>query len=189
MNQRFLLTTYAITVFGVLVAWLVPRSRTDFFPEAAFLVSYALTGILIALLWMHYVLLWWMRVLTCYLDEAGLSNWEMHFKQYRNEQPYPKGPNEHEYIGQSIPQLAIFRGLGVLAIVTPSVMCLLYLLPPPQWGSLGSLLLLLFYERSLSQWRELPKSYVDSVRQHWREIVRNSPKESRDAHKMIRNLS
>ena len=92
-NQRFLLTTLAVTVFGVVTAWLVPRSGAGSASAASDSgMSYVTATVLLVLLFLLYVvshtLKRTLRTLTTYLEVFELSEWEGHWKVYRKDGYY-----------------------------------------------------------------------------------------------------
>mgnify|MGYP001562897113 CR=1 FL=1 len=111
-NQRFLLTTLAVTMFGVVSAWLVPRSSQSAGPDDG--MAYLEAGLLFVLLFLLYVashtLRNVMRTDTTYLEVFELSEWEAHSTKYR------AGAN---YFAYTKIQSAFFIALGILnAMIT-----------------------------------------------------------------------
>jgi hypothetical protein len=86
-NQRFLLTTLALTLFGVLTAWMVPKDNvrdTDIgaFP---FAISIVLSVLLFSIYSWSHMLKNSMRVLSTYLAESGRSSWEVLWREFRQD--------------------------------------------------------------------------------------------------------
>lgn len=86
VNQRLQLTTFAITVFGVIGAWLIPKSPPSArSPLGAF--TFVTTDLLITLLFALYcyshVLKGMLRVFTAYLAVTKASGWEQDWERYR----------------------------------------------------------------------------------------------------------
>ena len=108
-NQRFLLTTLAVTVFGVVTAWLLPRSGVGSASAASGSgLSYVAATVLLVLLFLLYVvshtLKRTLRTLTTYLEVFTLSEWEGHWKAYRKD----------GYYAYTRTQTTFFIVLGVL---------------------------------------------------------------------------
>ena len=85
VNQRFVLTTLAITVFAAAIVWMIPK---DIQPAPGpvtfpFMMSTILSSLLFAIyLWSH-LLKHVMRIWTEYLIAAGKSKWEVDWSAYR----------------------------------------------------------------------------------------------------------
>ncbi|MBI3476585.1 MAG: hypothetical protein HY010_12705 [Acidobacteria bacterium] len=124
VNQRLLVTTFAVTVFGAVVAWSFPQMDAGkvAVPERPFIASVVLNVILTALLWLHHELILWARTLTTYLQETEDSGWEADWAEFRRHE-------EFEYEGYSKPQMNVFKSLGIISLVFPWALCLLYLPP------------------------------------------------------------
>jgi hypothetical protein len=84
VNQRLLVTTFAVTVFGAIVTWSFPQMESGkvSFPERPFVASVVLNLILAALLWLHHELILWLRTLTTYLEETAESGWEQDWADF-----------------------------------------------------------------------------------------------------------
>src|SRR5260370_16579255 len=111
VNQRFLLTTLALTLFGVLTAWMVPKDNvhsTDIgtFP---FAISTVLSILLFSIyLWGH-LLKNTMGVFKSYLAEFEKSNWELDWPEYRQQR----------YSAHTAPQTVVFLILIAIGIIFP----------------------------------------------------------------------
>jgi hypothetical protein len=86
VNQRFLLGTAAVTVFGVVAAWIIPKSPPA--PgESIGTLAYAVTVLLIILLFALFLLSQLLknvlRTYSAYLLVGNLSKWEKDWKTYR----------------------------------------------------------------------------------------------------------
>lgn len=109
VNQRLLLTTLAVTIFGAMVAWLIPRTPpTQSTPVGGFvyITSVLLTVVLFALFLLSHHLTYMLRLFTTYLDETGASNWENDWASYRDK---------FSYLGYTKPQSLVFLLLGILS--------------------------------------------------------------------------
>jgi hypothetical protein len=86
INQRFLVTTVAITMFGVMVAWMLPKSTPnpgDSVGGITFALAVVLSLLLSSLyLWSHW-LKQTLRIFTTYLIETDASNWEIDWLSFR----------------------------------------------------------------------------------------------------------
>lgn len=114
VQQRFLLTTVAIGVFGAMMAWAFPKGdpKPDtLVPLLTYLVCISLLFVLATLFSLHLCLKLFLRVLTTYLAETSASVWEIHWAAWRK-----KGK---KYMGYSKPQTVVFLALGLLALLYP----------------------------------------------------------------------
>jgi hypothetical protein len=112
VNQRFVLTTLAITAFGVVMAILVPRTSPVAGEKVAgfvFLLTTVLSLLLFSLFLLSHLLRGMLRVFTTYLKVTGTSNWEADWGRYRCSR----------YLGYTKPQTLIFLMLNGLAIAFP----------------------------------------------------------------------
>jgi hypothetical protein len=85
-NQRFLVTLFAITTFGVMQGWILPQTSHTSGAEIGgfiFAVSIVLCLILFGIFLLNHALGQMQRVFTSYLIITGASKWEQHWKQYR----------------------------------------------------------------------------------------------------------
>jgi hypothetical protein len=119
LNQRFLLTTAGITVFGVMTAWLLPKSP----PQAGdpvgsfiFTVALILSVLLFTLYLLSHFLRGVQRVCSTYLIETNMSGWEHDWEQYRRE----------PYWAYSKPQTILFLLLNVLSTGFPFILAAVY---------------------------------------------------------------
>jgi len=82
LNQRFLLTTAAITVFGVFASFTLPKDTSTSNPNAGALLfagSLFLLGVLLLLFVWNRSLANLQSNLAIYLDLTGMSVWERHW--------------------------------------------------------------------------------------------------------------
>lgn len=87
-NHRFLLSTLAVTAFGVLGAWLVPRAAPlPGSPVGGFVCAGALLLqlLLFVLFLVHQVFKSVMRTLATYLIVRDASEWEKDWRRYRRD--------------------------------------------------------------------------------------------------------
>lgn len=107
LNQRFLLTTLAVTVFGVVSAWMLPRTGPTGKSNAYFsLLGADLLLVLLFLLYLaSHALRNVMRTATTYLEVFALSDWERRATAFRAD---------GRYLGYSKIQSTFFIALGLL---------------------------------------------------------------------------
>ena len=113
LNQRFLITTLAITLFGVVGAWLVPKQAQPGSDVGAFvflgsMLLLAILGLLFIFSHRHLRIV---RTLSAYLIEKQQSGWEKDWQDYNLS--YGK------YGGYSRAHTTIFAFLGLLALFYP----------------------------------------------------------------------
>lgn len=113
VNQRFFITTLAITIFAGMVAWLIPKQAPC--PETAigtftFIASILITIVLFALFLLTHHLTRMLRLFTTYLDVTDTSQWEKDWVNYRNR---------FRYFGYTKAQTIIFILLGIMSTGFP----------------------------------------------------------------------
>jgi hypothetical protein len=112
VHQRFLVTTTAITIFGVVIAWTlpqVPRTVGDPVGPLIFALAVLLEVLLFALyLWGH-ILKIVMRTFTTYLIVTGKSGWEADWEEFRKK----------TYFGYTKMQTLIFIILEAMTLGLP----------------------------------------------------------------------
>ncbi len=119
VNQRFLLTTTAITVFGVVITILMPKTAlVANEPISNFIVigSFILSTILFILFILSHLLKGMMRIFTTYLIESDKSGWEKDWAEFR------KG----KYVGYSKSQTLVFLFLTLFSLSFPFFITLVY---------------------------------------------------------------
>ena len=123
-NQRFILTTLALTLFGVLTTLMIPKeapqigSSINVFP---FTISVVLSLLLFGVyLWSH-LLKNTMRILTSYLVETKKSSWELDWREFRRD----------SYYAHTKPQTFIFLLINVIGIAFPFLLSWIYSLNIP----------------------------------------------------------
>jgi hypothetical protein len=111
INQRFLLTTTAITVFGAFSAFMIPKTPISSPAE----VGHILVGGTVYLLIFYLLLFSWNRmllslqeVISVYLELRGPSQWEADFRRFVGLRP----------VGLRI-QGWVFLVLGILSVSWP----------------------------------------------------------------------
>ena len=119
VNQRLLLTTLGITVFGVVIAWSLPTRENlpttlDAFTYA---VAILLTTLLFLLFLLTHQLTHMLRIFTAYLGLTGGSSWEIDWSWYRHK---------HHPLGYTKPQGMVFLVLGVVSTAFPFVLLAVY---------------------------------------------------------------
>ena len=165
VNQRFVLTTVAITVFGVIVAWLIPK--TPPLAETS-LGWFTIAGavLLLVLLFLLYLfthlLRGMLRVFTTYLVVTGTSGWEKDWERFC----------ENKYWAYTKPQSVVFMVLGLCAGIICPLLVMTYSL---QWEPLVGFfvlgVVLLLYELFvwLMGFREL-WSTGKAAKSRWEEL-------------------
>jgi len=123
VNQRFLLTTLAVTVFGASAGWILQKNRSGeidvgwFTYGASLLLLFVLAGLFL----LHQRLLSQMRIFTTYLLVTKASPWEEHWEKYRQHcEGKTRIPmfREHEYTDA---QRLVFLLLGFGVFLIPVV--------------------------------------------------------------------
>jgi len=113
VNQRITITTLAVTIFGVVIAWVIPSKneldKIDII-EFTFFATYLLVVILFFLFLLTHHLTYMLRLLTSYLIETKKSYWEIDWDLYRNK---------FKYWGYTKPIAVIFLLLGFISLLTP----------------------------------------------------------------------
>lgn len=157
VNQRFVLTTLAITVFSVVTALLIPKGT----PQAGapvggltFLLCTILSMVLFSLFLLSHLLKGMLRVFTTYLDVTGSSDWEKDWAKFRRT----------SYLGYTRPQSLVFLILNFFATVYPLILSTVFsqvLEPAPgAWiaGILGVVVEVFIWGMAFQNWwdREEP---------------------------------
>src|SRR5687767_8264959 len=113
LNQQHLITAAAITTFGVVLAWLMPRQGTQ---PGGGSPLYVILGAFLLLLLLFLLFLWAdaltgiVRTYGEYLAAHDQSGWEMDLRQYRER---------FFYFGYGRIQSVVFSALGILAALFP----------------------------------------------------------------------
>jgi hypothetical protein len=118
-NQRFLLVTLAITLFGVATAWLIPKQAPnagDNIGGLTFAVAILLSSLFFALYLLNHFLKGMQRVCTAYLVETKASGWEIDWEEFRQEPHY----------GYTKPQTLIFLILNGISTGFPFILASIY---------------------------------------------------------------
>lgn len=115
INQRFLISMTALTLFGLIVGWLVAqRHQVDAFDYIA------MTMLLIFLFILYFYshqLKWQMHLLAAYLIQTSASGWETDWLAYRD--------GRLTRFNSAIFQDVLFMVLGIMAGLFPFVMMIL----------------------------------------------------------------
>jgi hypothetical protein len=152
VNQRLILTTLAVTVFGVMIAWLIPKEPPASGGQVGafvYLGSVLLVAILFALFLLSHHLTCMLRLFTTYLVLTNASNWEKDWASYRKE---------FRYLGYTKPQSIVFLFLGPLAAVFPLLLSAAYQLTLEPWilalvdGIVGGLYVVFVAGMGLGNW-------------------------------------
>lgn len=165
-NQRFLVTTSALALFGVVGGWLIPRSQVEAsgrVSDFTCLMCAALILFLLILFWYSQQLKRMLRVITTYLDVFGDSAWEQHWAAFRAKQ---------RHFAYTKAQAIVFLVLGGLALVYPRALEAAFSLrlepTPSYWAllSLGGLYLGIVVVWGIFSWFDNEKA----ARNAWGEI-------------------
>ena len=128
VNQRFLITIFAITVFGVIGGWLVPKDTPPVGSDLgafAFIGSILLTSLLFTLYLFTHFLRGILRTFTSYLLVTGKSSWEYDWEVYRQD----------KYLAYTKAQTIVFLVLGFFSTIFPIILATVYSLNlTPQIG-------------------------------------------------------
>jgi hypothetical protein len=127
IHERFLLTTIAITILGVIGGWLSvytsPKITSANFVKNPVEVGWVVYGILscfmmiLLMLFLYsHILYCKLRIYTTYLRVTGSSNWEWDWWDYRQKKPY---------FGYRKGQSLVFLLLGVGTMISPLVFAFL----------------------------------------------------------------
>jgi hypothetical protein len=120
VNQRFLLTTVAITVFGVVMGLLIPRTQpSGGVGGFVFLMCTLLLVLLFALFLLSHLYKGMTRVYSMYLIVTDSSQWEKDWKKYRKDW----------YVGYTKPQTVLFVVLSGTAAAFPYLLSVVYGIP------------------------------------------------------------
>ncbi|MGD0339992.1 MAG: hypothetical protein ABSB78_14520 [Bacteroidota bacterium] len=121
-NQRFLMMTVAITIFGITITLLLPKTTpvqgTPVGP-LIFFVSTTLVILLFVLYVVSHLLKCSQRVYTTYLIVTKASNFETDWKRYREER-------KKSYFMYTKPQTIVFIFLNIFTTIFPVVLAMSY---------------------------------------------------------------
>ena len=117
-NQRFLLSTLAVTIFGVISTWIMretptPNGQLGWF---RYLASNIILIVLFGLFYLMHKLRATLRTISSYLIETKSSGWEKDWKTFR----------EKPYSSYTKALTALFLVLGILAISIPFILAFAY---------------------------------------------------------------
>jgi hypothetical protein len=154
-NQRFLLTTGALTLFGVFIALMVPKdslqSANDT-PQFQFALSAILSLLLLGIYFLAHQLKNTMRIFTSYLIETKKSGWELDWRRFRS--------GSYSYFVYSKSYAIVFLTLNAFGFIFPYFVVWIYHLrcPPTTWLA-GSIVIfviteLLIYLMSFEGWSD-----------------------------------
>jgi hypothetical protein len=167
VNQRFTLTTLAVTVFIAGLALLLPRDSSSVGTEVGiyrYSLSILLLLFLLLLFYLAHRLTYVLRTLTTYLDVSGVSGWESDWREYRGRYPW--------YIDYPQSQSIVFLGLGIIAGCFPfSLGALFRISLCPQFGAVccgAGLLIYLLLVSCMGFGNFLKKE--KRIRQRWQRI-------------------
>jgi hypothetical protein len=129
-NQRFLLSTLAVTAFGVMTTWAMRESPTpgSDLGWLRYLASIILLVVLFGLFYLMHRLRATLLIISSYLIKTKSSGWEMDLKRYREE----------AYASYTKAHTSLFLVLGILAISIPFTIAFAYHLSfVPSFGAIA----------------------------------------------------
>lgn len=139
VHQRFLVTTSAITILGVVLSWLHPKEMGHCATSLGgfiYFVSTLLLVLLFSLFLYSNHLRRMLRVLTSYLIVTEKSNWERDWQKYR----------KNKYSSYSSAQTIIFNLLGIAVSIYPILIAVIFSLNyEPCVGFLSHIVVSVFY--------------------------------------------
>jgi hypothetical protein len=120
VNQRILITTFSVTVFGVMIAWMIPKSAPQ--PNSdvevfVYIGSTILSLTLMVLFLLSVYLTNMLRIFTSYLNIVAKSAWEADWYEYRKR---------YRYFGYTRPQALMFFLLGGISAIFPWLLSMAY---------------------------------------------------------------
>jgi len=161
-----MLTTLAVTVFGAMIAWLIPRdlpAQGSALGAFVFIASTLLTLVLFALFLLTHQLTEMLRIFTTYLDETDVSNWEKDWSAYRSQ---------FRYLGYTRPQAMIFLLLGIISSGFPFLLWVAYTVElEPRAGAISCIVIGILYAvfvcgMGLSKWF----AKESKIRRKWKKL-------------------
>jgi hypothetical protein len=120
VNQRILITTFSVTIFGVMIAWMIPRSAPQ--PNSdlevfVYIGSTILSLTLMVLFLLSVYLTYMLRIFSSYLNIVVKSVWEADWYEYRKR---------YGYFGYTRPQALMFFLLGGISTIFPWLLSIAY---------------------------------------------------------------
>jgi hypothetical protein len=170
-NQRFLLTTASITIFGVMISWALPESGPSAGTPVGSLVcgiSALLSVVLFALYLLNHFLKGMQRICTAYLVTTKASKWEEDYEDFRKSPHY----------GYTKPQAIIFLLLNLISTFFPFIFARMYSLKLEPFNVvltciiLGSFFELMIYGMAWHNWIDL---HLDA-KKRWESLNKQSLK-------------
>jgi hypothetical protein len=167
-NQRFLLSTAGVTVFGVALTWLVPKDvPAQSFMRTAYAVSTLLTSLLLVLFWLSHRFRLLLRTYSTYLIVRKASLWELDWQKFRQE-GYPFFyTRSHAAL---FLLLGLFTGLAPLAIAKLHSLCAL----EPMAGFTISMIATGFYSLAVGYFgfsESYGKRIEQRILERWEQVV------------------
>jgi hypothetical protein len=119
VNQRFLLGTIAVTAFGVINTWIIPKETPQLGDEVGrfrYLTSIILLIVLFSLFYLMHNLREMLRTISTYLVVTESSGWEIDWKNFKKK----------VYPSYTRAQTTLFLVLGVLSASVPFILGIAY---------------------------------------------------------------
>lgn len=167
INQRFQMTISAITVFGVFIAWIIPKDNSS--PEQANQFLFAAPILLLIFLFLLFLyansLNKMLNVLSTYLRVTKKSKWESDFIFFRGS----------KRVGYSFIEYIIFLILGVVTTLFPFLLCYLHQLSYPSSKRVIVILIVagVFYTIlvAVMAFSNRRNNYEKKVKQIWEKLL------------------
>lgn len=119
-TQRLQITGFAITLFGAIEAWLIPKTTPHCLDPLTYITSIVLACLLFALYFFGHLIRNLLRIYSSYLIVTNASDWECDWKRYRDQ----------GYLGYTKAQTWLFLFLGILSTSLPPGLVKIYNLVP-----------------------------------------------------------
>jgi len=168
VNQRLSLMILSVTIFGVFLAWLTPKSQPVSnvgVGSFIYLGSILLIIILFIIFLMSHYLSGMLRVFSTYLSETDGSGWEKDWAIFRKN---------YTYIGYTKPQTIIFLVLGSISTIFPLFLSLAYSLKIEPLGgflpcmAIGVLYFIIVFGMGTKKWFDKEADF----KRKWKELNR-----------------
>jgi len=165
LNQRIVLTTFAIAVFGAAITLLLSRQESsNEIDNFTYMASALLTVVLFALFLLNHFLTRQMRIITTYLDVTESSDWEKDWVTYKDK---------YRYMGYTKSMSIIFLVLGIMSFGFPVLLLAAYPTIKLEHRAgvlfcalIGTLYILFVWGMGMAGWF----TDEDNIRLRWKEL-------------------